>query len=116
MSDWGSDLEPAALPAAALAEGYDGVELWWPSGRRTQGELADAAASAGAVLALLVTSPAEDPRAHADEIERRIIEIDGSGLPVEHLTPPRARPLDGRAVVDPARSNRWVAQEVRRRV
>ncbi|MFF2494167.1 hypothetical protein [Agromyces sp. NPDC058064] len=86
MSDWGSGLEPRELPTAAAANGYDGVELWWPDGRREQAELADAAATAGGALALLVTSPAGDPHAHADEIEAQLVEIGRSGLAVDHVT------------------------------
>ncbi|MFF2277735.1 sugar phosphate isomerase/epimerase family protein [Agromyces sp. NPDC058126] len=86
MPDWGSGLGPSELPASAVAAGYDGVELWWPVGRRAQGDLADAVATTGASLALLVTSAAEDPGAHADEIEQQIEEIDRSGLPAEHVT------------------------------
>ncbi|GAA1780683.1 hypothetical protein [Agromyces lapidis] len=86
MPDWGSDLGQSELPAAAVAAGYDGVELWWPAGRRAQGELAEAVAASDAALALLVTSAADDPAAHADEIEQQIDEIDRSGLPAEHVT------------------------------
>lgn len=86
MSDWGSDLGPSAFPAAAAADGYDGVELWWPADRRDQDGLGEAIAATGGALALLVTSPAGDPRAHGDEIERQLTEIDRSGLAVEHLT------------------------------
>lgn len=86
MPDWGSGLSPSALPAAAAADGYDGVELWWPADGREQDGLAEAVTTAGGVLALLVTSPADDPHAHADEIEAQLVEVGRSGLAVEHVT------------------------------
>lgn len=86
MTDWGTELPPGALIDAALDQGYDGVEAWWPDTVDRQRELRAAAESTGARLSLLIGSHSPLPTAHVAELHRKTQEVADSGLDPLHIT------------------------------
>lgn len=86
MTDWVTQLQPRELIDRALAQGYDGVEVWWPTDPQAQNRLRAAVDSTGAALSLLTGGDASDPRDHIEEIHRRTAAIADSGLAPLHVT------------------------------
>lgn len=86
MTDWGETLSPGDLVDAALAQGYDGVEAWWPGDPLDRDELTAAAKRSGAVLSLLVGSADPQPESHVRDLDDQVESIVHSGIDPVHVT------------------------------
>lgn len=86
MTDWVMPLPAERLVARAQEQGYDGIEVWWPTETEAQRHLGSAVANADAALSLLVGSSHGDPAAHLAEIEQQLRAVARSGLSPLHVT------------------------------
>jgi len=86
MNDWVSPMLPGALIDAALRDGYDGVELWWPSDEPARRELGAAVRETGAAVSVLVGSAAVDPTGHRRELELQLEGVRAAGIDPLHVT------------------------------
>lgn len=85
MNDWVSPLPPRALLEVALGDGYDGVEVWWPTDGRTRRELEEVSDTRAAV-SVLVGSANPDPDTHRAELRAQLDDIGASDLAPLHVT------------------------------
>lgn len=86
MNDWVSAQPPRALLDAALRDGYDGVEVWWPSEARARQELEACVSDTGAPVSVLVGSADPDPALHRRELAVRLDAIASSSVAPLHVT------------------------------
>lgn len=86
MNDWVASMPPRALFETAIREGYDGVELWWPSEPSSRRELVSTLEETGASVSLLVGSAESDPESHRRELGLQLTAISAAGIAPLHIT------------------------------
>lgn len=86
MNDWVSAQPPHALLDTALRDGYDGVEVWWPSDARARQELEAGVGDTGAAVSVLVRSANPDPALHRRELAAQLDDVADSGVAPLHVT------------------------------
>lgn len=71
-TNWGFDGSVDQFCAKAKKEGYDGIEMWWPSAKTAQDELFDALKKHQLELGLLCGVGESDPKKHVDAFKAMI--------------------------------------------
>lgn len=69
---WGFNGNTDTLCAALKKEGYDGVEVWWPTDAKGQNELFEALAKHGLQVGFLCAGSQPDPGEHLDTFKKML--------------------------------------------